>query len=429
MPHESKSKHTEVSDVDNDTINSVSIDDFDIEKLRLPAIDEKRSSDTHYHAFPHYEYESGVDKLLLTTGEITITKGGIPRLDDKWRKTDAKREYMWLGVDETQPECVKLFNVLRSIDEHFDKLISYDSEDKKDTNVETKTVYFEKDKKKKEPLTMLEYSPLVKLSVQGGDGEPKADQQEYVPYERVKLRFSKKYDKNRVEGEPNELTTQLFLGDKEDEEDCKYPSDYEKFLRWKCTARFVLQFSKFRVKKVADKDKKGKSLPRDCAFDINMLHVYITKEAPQTGASTADKYRKRFFPPTLKSTKSEVVEEKVKQTQSSEESSEESSEDENDKAKNSKNTKETKDTKPVQATKTKAKVDSDEKSESESESESEEETKPVKKSDSKQSKQSSQSKPVKNTKKVNSDSESSEEESDSEDKSEDEKPKSKKSSR
>lgn len=416
MPQEYKSKSTkqQVEDVDNDQINSVSVDDFDVNKLRIPPIDDKRSSDTHFHSFPVYEYDNGKeDKLILTTGEIEITKGGIPRLDEKWRKSDAKREFMWLGIDEAQPECKKLFDALRSIDNHFDGLISFDSDGKKDNNIESQTVYTTKDKKKKDPLTNLEYSPLVKLSVQGGDGTQKEDQPEYVPYERIKLRFSKKYDKDRVEGEPSELTTLLFVGEKENEEDCKYPSDFEKFLRWKCTARFVLQFSKFRTKKVAEKDKKGKSLQRDCAFDINMLHVYITKEAPNAGVSNADKYRKRFFPPTMKSTKSQDVEEKQKAK--NDESSEESSNDENEKQ-------------PVKSTKekdTKQKPKSKQESESESESESEEEEIPAKKTNAKTNKA-----PVKNTKKVNSDSEDSSEESDSEDdKSEEEKPKSKKSSR
>ena len=213
MSQEYKSKTTkQVNNTENDIVNFVSIDDFDVKKLRIPAIDEKRSSSAHFHAFPVYEYDSGPDKLILTTGEIEITKGGIPRIDDKWRKTDAKREFMWLGLDEAQPECVKLFNVLRSIDERFDELISYDIEKKKDRNIESITVYTEKDNKKKEALAKLEYSPIVKLSVQGGNGEQKDDQPDYVPYERIKLRFAKKYDKDHVEGEPNELTTLLFVG-------------------------------------------------------------------------------------------------------------------------------------------------------------------------------------------------------------------------
>ncbi len=357
---------------DDNEENTIECSEFKIDNLTIPPIDEKRSSDSQYHAFPTYKYGKKQDKLILKTGEIKITKGGIPKLDDKWRKTDAKREFMWLGIDPEQPACQELFNVLKQIDEKFDEQISYDSESKKDANVETKTVVFQKDKKKT-PLEVLEYAPLVKLSVQGGDGESKPDMPEYKPYERVKLRFGKKYDKDRKEGEPSELTTALFLGEKEDPEDLKYPSDFEKFLRWNCTAQFVIQFSKFRVKKAVEKDKKGKQMPRDCGFDLTILQVVITQEAPRTGLSVADKYRKRMFP-AKQITQFYPVEEK----------------------------------KPVKA----AVVASS----SESESESEPEEKPVKPTKAKKEEPKQEAKPAaKSSKKVVSESEESEEESEEED--------------
>ena len=323
-----KSNNQEVVDNNNDDVHFVSVDDFDVNKLVLPALDDKRSSDTYYHAYPSYQYgksDKTLDKLVLTTGEIKLTKGGIPKIDGKWRKSDADnaRSMCWLGEDKTQPELEKFFSVCRSIDEKFDKLITYDSDEKKDHNLENKTVYLNKDGKK-EPLSCLDYTPLVRLSQQGGEGEVKSDK-EYVPYERVKLRFAKKYDKERKEGEPQELTTVLFLGDKEEEEDLKFPSDFEKYLRWNCTAKFVIQLTKFRVKKAIEKDKKGKNLPRECAFDFNIVQVIITKEAPSSGMSNAEKYRKRFFPPTMKSTSNAEVEEKqkAKKDESSDESSSE----------------------------------------------------------------------------------------------------------
>jgi hypothetical protein len=332
MPKESSKtvKHIEevdVSDSESADTNTIDCSKFNVENFTIPPIDEKRSSDSQYHSFASYKYGKKQDKLILKTGPIKITKGGIPKLDDKWRKTDAKREFMWLGVDQDQPACVELFDTFKQIDEHFDKLISYDSDEKIDANVESKTVVFQKDKKKFEPLTVLEYSPLVKLSVQGGDGESKADQPTYVPYERCKLKFGKKYDKDRKEGEPSELTTTLFLGEKEDPEDLKYPSDFEKYLRWNCTAQFVLQFSKFRCKKAVEKDKKGKQIPRECAFDVTILQVVITEEAPRSGLSNADKYRRRMFP--TKAVVTAPVEKKstkVEKEESSEESSEEEEE-------------------------------------------------------------------------------------------------------
>jgi len=361
------SKRNVDSDADfSESEETYSIDckDFDVKKLTIPPIDEKRSADAHYHAFPVYQYGKKQDKLTLKTGPIKITKGGIPRLDDKWRKTDAKREFMWLGIDSTQPACQELFDALKQIDEHFDKLITYDSDEKLDNNIDTKTVYFKRDKKE-EPLKMLEYAPMVKLSVSAGDAEQKPDQKQYEPYERVKLRFARKYDKDRKEGEPSELTTTLFLGEKEDPEDLKYPTDFEKHLRWNCTAQFVLQFSKFRVKKVAETDKKGRAMPRDCAFDINILQVVITEEAPRSGASNADKYRKRMFPigKTIKQA-TPVEEKKVTKQESSSESSSEESEDD-------KPVKNTKQEPKVVKKDAKKKVVSSSESESESDSEDE----------------------------------------------------------
>ncbi len=422
MPKESSKtvKHVEEVDVsDNESVDTNTIDcsDFNIDNFTIPPIDEKRSSDSQYHAFPTYKYGKKQDKLILKTDPIKITKGGIPKLDDKWRKTDAKREFMWLGIDPEQPSCVALFDAFKQIDEHFDKLISYDADEKVDANVDSKTVVFQKDKKKVEPLTVLEYSPLVKLSVQGGDGESKPDQPEYVPYERCKLKFGKKYDKDRKDGEPSELTTTLFLGDKEDPEDLKYPSDFEKYLRWNCTAQFVLQFSKFRVKKAVEKDKKGKQIPRECAFDVTILQVVITEEAPRSGLSNADKYRRRMFP--SKAVSATPVEKKpAKKVEKEESSSEsESSSEEEEEAPPKKVSKETKTEKaPVKKDTKSKKVDSDEEApEEEAPKKSSKETKQEKAPAKKDAK----------SKKVDSEEESEEssESEDSEDESSEEKPK------
>jgi len=299
-------------------INVIDCADFKIENFSVPPIDEKHSSDAQYHAFPTYKYDNNKDKLTLKTGPIKITKGGIPRLNANYCKTDSKREFMWLGKDDEQQSCKELFDVFEAIDNHFDKLISYDTDEKTDPNLESKIVSFQKDKKKLEPLSILEYTPLVRDSVQGGDGETKPDQPEYVPYKRCKLRFAKKYDKEKKEGDPSELTTTLFVGDKEEAEDLKYPSDFEKILRWNCTAKFMLQISKFRCKKSVEKDKKGKPLPRNCAFDINILQIVIVEEAPKSGTSNAEKYRRRMFPTGKLTT--EVTEKRTKTVESSSES-------------------------------------------------------------------------------------------------------------
>ena len=331
MPKESTqvSKKEQATEVDDSNdFNFVHINDLDLDKIDMPPIADKLSSDSRYHIFPNYKYGKKTDKITFTTDEIKITKGGIPRLDERFRKNDSKREFFWLGIDKEQPSCVSLFDKLKEIDEKYDDLISYDADNKEDRNVESKTVYLLKDKKK-EPLTVLEYAPIVRKSIQGGDGEQKPDQPAYEPYDRLKIRFQKKWDKNKQEGDLSELTTVLFLGDKEEEENLTYPSDFEKYLRWNCTARFVLQVTKFGCKKAITKDKKGKQEPRDCGFDISVLQIYITKEAPTLGASNADKYRKRLFPKLntlLTVTAPLVVTQEKKQTK--QESSDESESDE-----------------------------------------------------------------------------------------------------
>jgi len=404
MPKESTkvSKQQEEVEVDTDSDDHhVHINDFDVNKITLPAIDEKRSSDSRYHSFPTYKYGKQQDKIVFTTDEIKITKGGIPKLDDKWRKNDSKREFFWLGWDKEQESCNALFTKLKEIDEKYDALISYDSDEKVDHNVESKTVHILKDKKK-EPLTVLEYSPLVRMSVQGGDGEQKVDQPEYIPYERIKIKFQKKWDKNKKEGELSELTTVLYLGDNDVEENLTYPSDFEKYLRWNCTARFVLQVNKFGCKKTIEKDKKGKQVSRDCGFDITVLQIVITKEAPSSGSSNVDKYRKRMFPKLGAVAQATPVEKK----QSKHESSDESEDD---------------DKTDKKATKAKQKSESNQSDTSEDEA-----PVPVKSKTKEQ--------PKKQAKKVDSDSESESsgdsDASDSEDSSSEEKPKtSKKSSR
>ena len=294
MSTESKvSKKQEVVVDSVDDFHHIHINDFDVNKITLPAIDEKRSSESRFHAFPTYDKQQ--HKIIFTTDEICLNKGGIPKLDDRWRKNDSKREFFWLGLDTEQNSCNTLFQKLREIDEKFDGQISYDSDEKVDHNIESKTVYTIRDKKK-EPLTVLEYSPLVRESVQGGDGEQKPDQPAYVPYKRIKIKFQKSWNKDKKENEPSELTTVLFLGDNDVEEPLTYPSDFEKHLKWKCKARFVLQINKFGCKKAIEKDKKGKQVPRDCGFDITVLQIVITQEAQAYNVNNNDKYRKRMFP-------------------------------------------------------------------------------------------------------------------------------------
>jgi hypothetical protein len=380
---------------DNDDLgdNNIQVNDFNIKKFVLPAIDEKLSSSAQYHAFPKYKFgedKKNMDNVILVTDDIKLNKGGIPRLDAKYRRNDSKREYFYLGWDEEQENCNALFKVLQSIDEEFDSKISYDSKKEKDPNLESKTVYIQKDKKK-EPLNILEYVPMVRLSQGPPEGAVQEGQSEYVPYKRIKVKFSTEYNKDKDENEPNKLTTALFLGDKEEPEDVTYPTDYEKYFKYGCTARFVLQINKFWAKKAIE-NKKGVQQPRECGFNIKVLQIVITKESTVGGGqSIQEKYRKRCvalkpaggFKQETKSVKETTETKNTKDTKNTKESSGESSDSssESDDDKDDKKTKQTVKTteketkqsvKPTQSTQSsKKKVESSDESDSDDSTSSE----------------------------------------------------------
>lgn len=331
----------------------VSPSDFNISKFYLRPIEEKMSKGSQYLAFPKYRYSKNTkedDVLIITTDPIKLTKGGIPRLDGEYKKTDGDRMFFWLGCDETQKSCTDLFQALTQIDEAFSEQLS--------KNAETKVLHILKEGKK-EALDKLDYVPLVRESVVAENAEKKTE-----PFNRIKVAFNKVYDKDLPEGQVSDITTVLFFLDREEPEQLRTVTDFDKFLRWNCEARFVLQISKLWTMK-AVKNKK-----RECGFGVKCLQIYITKEAPTSGVSTTDRFKKRLFvnapaPQPVQQKQVEKVESEAS-SESDEDSDEETSEEQ-----------------PVQTTKqtkqaTPAKQESEEEdSEEEDDSEEEEEESPA----------------------------------------------------
>ena len=207
------------------------------------------SKGSQYLAFPKYKYSKKKKESALTivTDVIKLSKGGIPRLDGEYKKTDGDRMFFWLGCDNEQKSCVELFNALRSIDEHYQEQLS--------KNSDTKFVHLLKDKTK-EPLDKLDYVALVRESIVPENAEKKVE-----PYDRIKVKFNTKYDKDLPEGQVPEITTSLFVGDREEPENLATVTDFEKFLRWNCEAKFVLQVNKlWAMKAVKNKDRKSTRL-------------------------------------------------------------------------------------------------------------------------------------------------------------------------
>jgi len=300
MP-KSTNQHEQTSVSDSDAGESgmsyVTHNTFKLKNFILSPVIEKYCSKAQYMSFPKYKYSKDSkdgETLIIATDRIKLTKGGIPKLDGEYRKTDKDRMFFWLGCDSEQPELVSLFKMLRSIDEEFQESLS--------NNKETKALYILKDKQK-EPLDKLEYVPIVRESVQPED---KKDDKEYEPFDRIKIKFSTKYDDGAEEGDLPEINTQLFLLDNEEPEPYTTVSDFTKSLKWNCEARFVFAINKFWAMKSV-KNKK-----RECGFSIKCIQVIITQVSTSGGGiSQAEKFKKRLFAPTgagVKKTQEKTVE-------------------------------------------------------------------------------------------------------------------------
>ena len=357
----------------------INANEFDIKKFYVKPVEEKMGTKSQYMAFPKIKGKTSKDdeSVIIVTEPIKMTKGGIPKIDGEYKKSDKDREFFWLGEDKTQQACVDLFNGLRKIDERYSDLIG--------SNSESKVIHLLKDGKK-EPLDKLEYVSLVRES--GTPDNAKDSEKQYEPYDRIKVRFSTKYDADKAEGEPSEITTHLFLLDNEEPESYTSVTDFEKSLRWNCEARFVLMVNKFWAMK-ALKNKK-----RECGFTVKCLQIYITKVSTSgAGVTQVEKFRKRLFATPISTTPAVTAEPVVtKQKETKKDDTESSDSDSDDEVPPPK-----KDAKVV----SKSKV----KSESESESDSEDEVPPPKKD----------TKDAKSTNKTKKEESESESESESED--------------
>jgi hypothetical protein len=289
---------------------------FKLKQFELSPIIEKYCSKAQYNSFPKYKYSKDAkeETLIVATDKIKVTKGGIPKLDEEYRKSDKDRGFFWLGCDNEQPELVQLFDMLRSIDDEFAEALK--------NNKDTNTLYILKDKQK-EPLDKLDYVPIVRESIQPED---KKGDKEYEPYDRIKVKFSTKYDENAGEGDLQEINTQLYLLDNEEPEPYTTVTDFTKSFRWNCEARFVFAINKFWAMK-AVKNKK-----RECGFSIKCIQIIITQESTNGGGiSQTERFKKRLFAPSAISVKKSEPESKTKakaKSKSDSELSEEDSEDE-----------------------------------------------------------------------------------------------------
>jgi hypothetical protein len=237
---------------------SITPNDFDIKRLSFKAIEQSPNARQHM-AYPKYLYNNNLEPIrrnietngaspLLITGSIKINKGGIPRYNelyhDEKNRDNNERAYFYIPFDANNEDCVELFNVCRQIDEY---MINEINEKKNASEILSRI----NKKGKRIKCKDLTYQSLVTTSKgsQGDDDDDDDDdninvnKKKHEPYERIKVRLSTLYDPD-IAAANRKIDTQVYVKDNETPEDTSKITDIEKFLTWKCTAQFALQFSK-----------------------------------------------------------------------------------------------------------------------------------------------------------------------------------------
>merc|ERR1712070_484732 len=231
-----------------------------------------------------------------------MTKGGIPSLDGKWRNVDKDRMYFWLPNDESQEECVKFFNVLKSIDDFYDEEIN--------VNGNKKGVLYKSVKGKDKPIKDLTYTRSVRLSpkIDNDDDDDDENANKRLPYERVKIRFSTRYDENLSKDDTADINTLLFLKDNESPENC--------------TAQFAIALQKIWVQKSADKK---------CSITYKCVQMSIL-EKPKVKQNIQDQFKSNIFANIINKSQSKEkpVEKVFKKSESEDENKNEDDEEDDE---------------------------------------------------------------------------------------------------
>merc|ERR1712070_1144854 len=301
-------------------------DQFDINRLKTRVVEDKNADMPQMNSYPKYIYADNFDpkniknmdgdNLVIISGPIKMTKGGIPSLDGKWRNVDKDRMYFWLPNDESQEECVKFFNVLKSIDDFYDEEIN--------VNGNKKGVLYKSVKGKDKPIKDLTYTRSVRLSpkIDNDDDDDDENANKRLPYERVKIRFSTRYDENLSKDDTADINTLLFLKDNESPENCTTVTDFDKEFTYNCTAQFAIALQKIWVQKSADKK---------CSITYKCVQMSIL-EKPKVKQNIQDQFKSNIFANIINKSQSKEkpVEKVFKKSESEDENKNEDDEEDDE---------------------------------------------------------------------------------------------------
>lgn len=288
-------------------ISSIPVEDFDIEKYSLQHVDDTYQTKGQMMAFPRYDYGnpkkgdkfSDGDQFIVITKEIKITKGGIPKVDGEYRKTENDCLYFWLPLDGEDSKPLR--ECLEELDKYNDERINKKKNDGFVIKVDKSG--------KAQSLKNLKYIKSVKMSRSGSndeeddeDGEDDEnnekskkkvknnkggdDKKKTESYLRIKIRFATIFEKDVDKDTDKKIKTRVYINDtdgvpKEEPEPVKSMEQLRKLFLWNCTAQFALHISKLWIMKAPDDDGV-----RKCGLGIKCVQMYIS-EMPEINKSAA----------------------------------------------------------------------------------------------------------------------------------------------
>lgn len=265
---------------DGEVVHIVDTVDVNLDKYKVQPIFEAEG--TQYMAFPKYDYtpnnsksskvEDNMDKFIVRTKPIKISKGGIPTIDEAWRPTDDKCLYMWIHHDQGNEGSNELFEKLLNPLDKFHKQRINVGEGKEQTllyTVDHKT-------NKKKYLDYLDYSSLVKNST--------SDPKDPKNGKRVKFRFDIAFDKSKKTSDSHKFNTALYVlnADKSiSEVQVNSLQDFRDNIPWNSTVQFCLHVHKLWASKTLNNER------RQCSYSIKIKQILVVEKAVNQSSQLA----------------------------------------------------------------------------------------------------------------------------------------------
>lgn len=275
---------TDASDeVENITCAEFISDKNNLKRLYFRA--EKPSDESaQIRFYPKYLYdktkeptpenlEKYAKNFVLVTNPIKMSRGGIPKFNPKYHTTNPnslKRGYYYLPKNKDDQNSIEFFNAMQMIDDYMNEQINT----KKN---EARIICALNSSNKRVKIGGLTYRRMIGTAKPGGslnmdeddegNNNKGKEKKEFIPYDRVKVKFAAEYNEEVKQEDQENITTQLYLPNSEDPSEARTLSEIEKYFSYGCTAQHALMFNKGWIKKTDN----------ECSLSLKSLQIGITE--------------------------------------------------------------------------------------------------------------------------------------------------------